>query len=69
MNPDDTVEEQNAAFEGHEIASGRLKEEEAFKEETRNQNSSEKKRNVGEKDSDSRFKLCNGREVGSFSLI
>ncbi|XP_022884758.1 uncharacterized protein LOC111401307 [Olea europaea var. sylvestris] len=63
LNPDDTVEEQNAAFEGHEIASGRLKEEEAFKEETRNQNSSEKKRNVGEKDSDSRFKLCNGREV------
>lgn len=63
MYPDDTVEEHNAAFEVHDVASTRLTEEEAFEEETQNQNSSEKRRNVEERDNDSRFKLRNGREV------
>ncbi|CAI9753416.1 unnamed protein product [Fraxinus pennsylvanica] len=63
LYPDGTVEEHNAAFEVHEVASTRLTEEEAFEEETQNQNSSEKRRNVEERDNDSRFKLRNGREV------
>ncbi|KAL2498398.1 GTP-binding protein [Abeliophyllum distichum] len=65
LYPDDTVEERNADFEVHELASTRL-EDEVFQEETqkaRNQNSSEKKPIVEEKDYDSRYKLSNGREV------